>query len=279
MQLTVLGCRAGMPADGQPSSGYLVDTAGARLLIDCGPGTAVALSAVAPPSSLDAVVISHFHSDHCYDLLPIGKSLLNGLLEVQGGPPRREGEFRPVPLYVPSGARELFDRWGALFPVTTLPLLDRAFEVAFDVREYTPGESFQAGDCAITPQELRHVLPNYGLRVEAPCGTLAYTGDTGVTPALVELAAGVDVLLAESTLAETDRSDHGHLSGADAGRVARAAGVAELVLTHFASSEPEWLSHLARTAADEFAGPVHMGAPGLTVAVNRTVDAVRSAQR
>ena len=267
MQLTVLGCRAGMPADGQPSSGYLVETAGARLLLDCGPGTAVALSALAPPTSLDAVVITHFHSDHCYDLLPIGKSLLNGLVEVQGGPPRHTGEFRPVPLYVPSGARELFATWASLFPVTTLPLLDRAFEVAFDVREYTPGTSFQVGDCTVTPRELRHVLPNCGLRVESPSGSLAYTGDTGVTPALTELAAGVDVLLAEATLAEPDHSDHGHLSGTDAGRTAHAAGVGELVLTHFASGEPEWLAHLAKTAANEYPGPVRQASPGLTVAV------------
>ncbi len=266
MQLTILGCRGGMPADGQPSSGYLVETAGARLLIDCGPGIAVALSAVVPPSSLDAVVISHFHSDHCYDLLPIGKSLLNCLIEVQGSPPRRDVAFRPLPLYVPSGARELFDRWSSLFPVTTLPLLDRAFEVAFDVHEYTPGASFQVGDCTIEPRALRHVLPNCGVRVEAPCGSLAYTGDTGVTPDLVELASGVDLLLAEATLSETDRSDHGHLSGADAGRTASAAGVRELVLTHFASNDPEWLSHLSKTAAEEFAGPVHLGFPGLKVA-------------
>jgi ribonuclease BN (tRNA processing enzyme) len=273
MQLTVLGCRAGMPADGQPSSGYLVDTADARLLLDCGPGTAAALSAVAPASCLDAVVISHFHSDHCYDLLPIGKSLLSGLVEVQGGPRLGgSGEFRAVPLYVPAGAGELFEKWSALFPVTTMPLLDRAFDVAFDVHEYSPGESFAVGDCTVTPRELRHVLPNCGIRVEASSGTLAYTGDTGLTPALVDLAAGVDVLLAEATLAESDRSEHGHLSGGDAGRVAAEAGVGELVLTHFASGEEHWLDGLAKAAAEEFSGPIHLASSGLKLAVRRTVE-------
>lgn len=37
-RLTVVGCRAGMPAPGQPSSGYLLRTSGATLLRDCGPG-------------------------------------------------------------------------------------------------------------------------------------------------------------------------------------------------------------------------------------------------
>jgi ribonuclease BN (tRNA processing enzyme) len=267
MQLTVLGCRSGMPAEGQPSSGYLVDTAGARLLLDCGPGVATALSAVARPETLDAVVISHFHSDHCYDLLPVGKSLLGALLEVQGGPRSRAGEFRPVPLYVPAGSHDLFARWAALFPVTTLPLLNRAFEVGFDVREYRPGDSFTVGDCTVSLHELRHVEPNCGIRVAGPAGTLAYTGDTGMTPALKELAAGADLLLAEATLTEPDRSAHGHLSAAEAGQVATAAGVGSLVLTHFASGAPDWVDRLARDAAAEFTGPVHLATAGLRIPV------------
>jgi ribonuclease BN (tRNA processing enzyme) len=84
MQLTVLGCRAGMPADGQPSSGYLVE-AGSTVLLDCGPGITTALSAVADPEDLDAVLISHLHSDHCYDLLPLGKALLQARARRVGG--------------------------------------------------------------------------------------------------------------------------------------------------------------------------------------------------
>src|ERR1700690_3856227 len=106
MQLTVLGCRAGMPADGQPSSGYIVDTARTRILLDCGPGIATALSALPQPGSLDAVVISHLHVDHCHDLLPVGKSLLSAIAHYPGAP--GEADQPPaalplLPLYVPSG--------------------------------------------------------------------------------------------------------------------------------------------------------------------------------
>ena len=267
MQITVLGCRAGMPADGQPSSGYLVRTAGARLLLDCGPGVATALGTHLPPWALDAVVISHFHSDHCYDLLPIGKSLLNQVVEVPGGPMRPAVDLRPLPLYVPSGAKELFRTWAGLFPVTTIPLLDKAFELAFDVREYRPGDRFTVGDCRVELHELRHVRPNCGIRLTSPTGTLAYTGDTGPTPALVDLARGVDLLLAEATLAQPDVTGHGHLSGADAGQAAARAGVGRLVLTHFASVEPEWLRGLAKAASAEFDGPVSLAEPGATIPV------------
>lgn len=51
MRLTVLVCRAGMPADGQASSGYLLETATTRLLLDCGPEIVTALSSVAEPGA------------------------------------------------------------------------------------------------------------------------------------------------------------------------------------------------------------------------------------
>ncbi|HVW40140.1 MAG TPA: MBL fold metallo-hydrolase [Amycolatopsis sp.] len=258
MQLTVLGCRSGMPADGQASSGYLVETASARLLLDCGPGIATALSAVTDATELDAVVISHLHADHCYDLLPIGKALLSAAIEFPGGPAARLGEVRRVPLFVPAGARELFARWAGLFPVTTMPMLDKAFEVAFDVREYQPGDRFEVGETTIGLHELRHVLPNCGIRVEAAGVTLAYTGDTGMTDAAVKLAAEADLLLAEASLSQTDRTGHGHLSGGDAGRIAARAGVRELALTHFACTERHWLRHLHDDAASEFTGPVRL---------------------
>ncbi|SDD34829.1 MBL fold metallo-hydrolase [Actinokineospora iranica] len=269
MQLTILGCRSGSPADGQASSGYLVETGRTRLLLDCGPGIATALSGVVEPEALDAVVISHFHTDHCYDLLPIGKAMLSRLVRFPGGPEHADREFRPVPLFVPEGARELFAKWAALFPVASLPLLDQAFEVAFDVREYQPGDQFEVGDCTLGMHGLRHIRPNCGARVESAEGTLAYTGDTGVTDAAVKLAADADLLLAEATLSATDETDHGHLSGGDAGRLAARANVGELVLTHFASTESAWLRALHEDAASAFAGPVRLATPGRRLPVGK----------
>lgn len=267
MHLTVLGCRSGMPADGQASSGYLVETGSTRLLLDCGPGIATALSAVSDATALDGVVVSHLHTDHCYDLLPIGKSLLSATLTYPGGPGARCVEAKRVPLFVPEGAGQLFARWAALFPVTTMPLLDKAFERAFEVREYQPGDRFEIGDATIGLHELRHVLPNCGIRVESRGVTLAYTGDTGMTDAAVKLAADADLLLAEATLSEPDQTDHGHLSGSDAGRIAARAGVRALALTHFASGEQTWLQHLHTAAASEYPGPIRLVRAGERISV------------
>ncbi|GAA2805615.1 MBL fold metallo-hydrolase [Saccharopolyspora taberi] len=267
MRLTVLGCRAGMPADGQASSGYLLETGTSRLLLDCGPGIATALSSVTRPAGLDGIVISHFHSDHCYDLLPIGKSLLSGFAHEPGARADKLAEtgFTPVPLFVPRGSGDLFARWAGLFPVRTFPLLDKAFEVAFDVHEYEPGDSCSVGDIGLTMHEMRHAIPNCGIRVESAAATFAYTGDTGMTPALFDLAADVDVLLAEATLSAPDTGDHGHLSGFDAGVVAAKAGAGRLVLTHFTSTDETWLEGLRSAAADTFDGPIELAAPGVRI--------------
>ncbi|MDN5914548.1 MAG: MBL fold metallo-hydrolase [Pseudonocardia sp.] len=277
MQLTVLGTRSGMPAEGQPSSGYLVEagTAG-RLLLDCGPGITTALSAVTPVESLDAVVISHMHADHCYDLLPLGKALLHAraarvlaetTLEPMQALTALDASAPGVPLYVPVGGRAVLDRLAALFPVATFPLLDRAFDIAFDVREYEPGAAFTVGDCAVSLHPGRHTAPNCGARIASPLGTLSYTGDTGLAEGLRGLADGVDLLLAEATLDATDHGPHGHLSATDAGRIAAENGVGELVLTHFATGDPAVLHRRRAAAAAVFTGPVHIARPGLRLPV------------
>lgn len=255
-----------MPANGQASSGYLVTTDTATVLLDCGPGVATALSEVAAPHQLSAVIISHLHLDHCYDLLPLGKSLLSpGVRYPQpGGAPQHWVEVEAVPLHVPSGSRQRLEQLASLFPVVTAPVLDRVFDLAFDIREYQPGARFVVGDMQISLHELRHSSPNCGIRIESPAGRLAYTGDTGVTPGLLSLAADVDLLLAEATLPVTDHGPHGHLSAIDAAQAARAAGAKALMLTHFPSADPGWLLARRDEAAQAFTGTVHLARPGKT---------------
>jgi ribonuclease BN (tRNA processing enzyme) len=271
MQITVLGCRAGMPADGQPSSGYLVDTGTTRILLDCGPGIATALSGAADLGTLDAIVISHLHVDHCHDLLPLGKSLLSPLARYPGaagdpgdGDGDGGGDVRLplLPLYVPPGAAPILLTWASLLTVETIPLLDRVFDGAFETREYEPGDGFTIGDAVIELVGLRHSKPNCGIRVSTPTASMAYTGDTGVTGELTRLARGVDLLLAEASLEHTDQGAHGHLCAADAARAAAAAGAGELVLTHLPSGDETFAKARMAEAALLFPGKVSAAFPG-----------------
>lgn len=222
------------------------------------------LSRLGDAHPLDAVVISHVHLDHCYDLLPVGKSLLAAGLSYPavGQPPQVDVRLaRRLPLYVPEGAAVLFDQLAALFPISTVPALDRAFDLAFDVREYQPGQQFCVGAAEVGLELLAHAAPNCGIRVTAADGTLAYTGDTGRTDALYRLARNVDLLLAECTLTEPDSGPHGHLCPEDAAEVARRADVGQLVLTHVSSADPDRLHDIRRRAEARFSGPVHVATP------------------
>jgi len=67
---TVLGGSPAWPNPGQAASGYLLESEERRMLIDCGSGIAQELRAVNPPPLTD-ILITHFHADHWFDLVPL----------------------------------------------------------------------------------------------------------------------------------------------------------------------------------------------------------------
>ena len=71
MKITVLGGCGAWPAAGQACSGYLVEHAGFRLLIDPGYATLPRLLQHVSAEDVDAVLVSHGHPDHCADLNPL----------------------------------------------------------------------------------------------------------------------------------------------------------------------------------------------------------------
>jgi ribonuclease BN (tRNA processing enzyme) len=111
--------------------------------------------------------------------------------------------------------------------------------------------------------QLPHWMPNAGLRLEASGQVLAYTGDSGPSPLLAELARGADVFLAEATEPwQLAGSEARYLSTArQAGEVAREAGAGRLVLTHlWPGTDPE---EAVRAAAGSYPGEIAVAVPGL----------------
>ncbi|MFT4011673.1 MAG: MBL fold metallo-hydrolase, partial [Nocardioidaceae bacterium] len=72
MRLTVVGCSGSYPGPDSAASCYLIeaeqDGRTWRLLVDLGSGSLGALQRFADPLTVDAVVISHLHPDHFFDL-------------------------------------------------------------------------------------------------------------------------------------------------------------------------------------------------------------------
>jgi ribonuclease BN (tRNA processing enzyme) len=227
VRLTIVGCSGSGPGPRSPASCYLVEHDGFRVLLDLGNGSFGVLQGLADPATIDAVYLSHLHADHCLDVAPfIVWHRYSG---------RSRG--RPVPLYAPAGADR---RLAAAYYGDGAPLED-----VFDFTVLT-GEPFTVGPFAVSTARTAHPVECHAVRLTADGRSLVYTGDTGASAAVVELARGADVLLAEAAHPDVPGLPPDlHLTGREAGEHATAAGVGRLLVTHV----PPWGDPAAQLAS------------------------------
>jgi ribonuclease BN (tRNA processing enzyme) len=127
--------------------------------------------------------------------------------------------------------------------------------------ELIPGKPTSAGDAEVTPFLVDHGLECVGFRVAQGGSTMVHAADTRPCPNVVEYARGADLLVHEAYgLRDDPRRAHafGHSTAAEAGRVARDAGVRRLVLTHLRSGRFADPARLAAEAQAVFDGPVEI---------------------
>ncbi|MDT0443944.1 MBL fold metallo-hydrolase [Streptomyces johnsoniae] len=246
MHLTVLGGCGAWPTAEQACSGYLVEHAGFRLLLDPGYATLPRLLRHTTVDAIDAVLVSHGHPDHCADLNPLLRA--RGLSDTP--PPA-------LPVYAPHGA------------VDAVLALDRPGMLAGAYRrhEFRPGDRFALGPFMADTWLLPHFVPNAGIRLTTPEGVLAYTGDTGPSPDIVRLARDADLLLSEATYVHrVPTADAPYLLTARlAGHYAERAGAARLLLTHlWPGTDP---AAATEAAAEAYGHPIGVAAPDLVVHV------------
>jgi ribonuclease BN (tRNA processing enzyme) len=221
VQITVIGSSPAWPNPGGAHSGYLLETAGQRLLVDCGPGVLGRLRELEIWPTVDAIVITHFHLDHWGDLVPWvwGSFYL-----------RANGELPAHPeLWLHPGGRSHLEGLGSRLGFPDM------FERAFDIHEYSDGATFAAGGFDVLPVRLPHyTLETYGFRVARGDRTLAYSGDSGPSDRLATLAQDVDLFICEATLerGDLDGEPRGHLSAEEAIAAFEESGARRLLLTH-----------------------------------------------
>jgi ribonuclease BN (tRNA processing enzyme) len=215
VKLTVLGCAGTFPRTDSPCSSYLVEHDGFRLVLDLGSGAVGQLQRHLGLLDVDAVYLSHLHADHCLDLVAYSYARR---FHPDGPPP-------PLPVYGPVGTA---DRICAAFDE---PPPDHLADV-YDFREVPTGRR-QIGPFTVTTARMNHPVECHGLRLEAGGRSLVYSGDTGESAALVELATDCDLLLCEASWRHDPAAPAGvHLSGRQAGEHADRAGAKRLLLTH-----------------------------------------------
>jgi ribonuclease BN (tRNA processing enzyme) len=249
VRLTIVGCSGSYPGPYSPASCYLLEADDAdgrtwRVLLDLGSGALGALQKYVDPLSVDAVLLSHLHADHCLDL----------------------AGYYVLRKYHPTGPQPRIPVWG---PVGSADRMARAYDLPvdpgmheeFDFREW--GGPVQIGPFSVEPISVAHPVPAFALRVSADGATLGYTGDTGPCSALDDVARDADVLLAEASfITGKDNPPNLHLTGTDGGEVAARAGAKRLLLTHI----PPWYDtgFALAEAVVVYDGPVEVARAGAT---------------
>lgn len=251
MRVTVVGCSGSYPTVGNSGSCYLIEHAGTRVLLDLGSGAFGALAEhldVLHDDALHAVILSHLHADHMVDMAAMHVARTH----------RPSGPMPPLPVWGPEGtAQRIADVAGA-----SRTNVERRFTIS----ELADGQGVQIGSLDIRFRLMRHSVDAFAVRIEGDGIACVYSGDTAMNDALIDIARDADVALIEATWPEPGPRESAwpegvHLSGREAGQVARRAQVRHLVLTHHAP----WAERdrIVEQARESFSGTVTSAFPGM----------------
>lgn len=219
VRVTVLGSGDAFGAGGRLHSGYLVESAGATFLVDCGATVLHGLKrAGIDPARIDFVCLSHLHGDH-FGGIPF---LFMDFLYVSG---RR----RPLTVFGPTDTQR---RVQVLF--AGLYERQAADSLPFDVTyvELPHARVIEAQGVRIEAFAVPHVteLVCYGYRIDVGGKSLVYSGDTAWTDDFIARTRGVDLFVCECSTFETHLDIHVAYPEI-AARAAR-LGCRRLVLSH-----------------------------------------------
>ena len=196
LQVFMCGTSSPLPAPGRAQACVAILAGQTLYLIDAGAGSAqVATLAGLPLERLDAVFLTHFHSDH---IAAVPEFNLNSWVA---------GRSRPLSVIGPAGVVEVVDGLNAAYR------LDRTYRVAHHGAELLVpelgamqsmlmegGAALTFGELAVTSIEVNHdpVRPAVAYRFDYRGRSVVISGDAIVNQSLIDFAADADLLLQDT---------------------------------------------------------------------------------
>ena len=249
VRVVILGTGTIIPSMSRKATSLLIEAHGETALFDCGPG---ALEAVERSGrsykDIKRIFITHFHPDHTLGLGRLFSAMKNdGSFPLEGR----------IEIYGPEGLDRFIENWNGLYDGI----------VPGDERLGLCGAFRSTGHSGGGPDVRARAADHagkaaYAYRLDYQGSSVVFTGDTGYTRSIVELAEGTDLLVTECSLPD-DRAMNGHLTPSSAGRIALEAGVGRVVLVHLYPSmeEAEAIEGVKRI----YDGPVEVASDGMEI--------------
>jgi ribonuclease BN (tRNA processing enzyme) len=248
-RLILLGTGGGpLPRKSVAASSQVIVCNGIAYVVDCGDGVARQMvSAGVSVTTLRHIFITHHHSDHNADygnlMLLAWASGLRTRLDTWGPPPLQ----RITDLFLEMSASDIKTRVADEGHPPLAPLI-HAHEIG------RGGAVMDDGNLKVTAAVVSHPPVELALayRFDSSDRSIVISGDTTPSDNLIRLAKGADILVHEAIyLPGVDRlvarapgaariRQHilaSHTTAEDAGRIAQAAGVKQLVLSHLAPAD------------------------------------------
>lgn len=247
---------------------HLVEAGGSKVLIDCGSGVSQRLFAAGHAGAqIDALVVTHEHSDHLVDFYQLIVSSWH------------QGRNRPWRVLAPAPALanmrsqyEAFARERALRIAFEKRPDATGLEVMFEELREGPVSGLEGLGIEAFLVDHKPVEPAFGLSLSANGCRVVFSGDTRLTPSLEQAAQGCDLLVCEVFIesqmpvtagvrsAETVASVQSyHMTPAVVAGLARRAGVRALALTHLVPPGADTAALFTEVRAGGFSGPLIVG--------------------
>ena len=258
--LIILGTSAGPSlTPGRAQTSHLLTVNGTYYVVDAGDGVARRMArAGAEVRNVGIIFLTHHHDDHTAGL--------GTLMSLAWDGHRSE----PINVYGPPRTKELVDATVQLCSISAdIRIADGGRSIPLDQMFYGHdvgvGEIYQDDNIRVYATENTHFsfhqggaagrFKSYSYRFETPDRVIAFTGDTGFTPAVTELAADADILVTETSSCDDRKSKMiqdgrwqamseveqegimrqaamGHMDLDKIGMLATQAGVKKVVLSH-----------------------------------------------